>query len=128
MTTLFLFTLLAILTNLVCYFVIGLLLLLFYRIVIKDYFDSMSMYGWLLWPDVDVKFLGGKEFVEKYTNRRFSKYIIFFWWVRLLRIFGIFAYRFFGLVFIAFSIIYLLTYDLVDFVKKRYSHDLPKSV
>ena len=75
MQNFYLLNLAAHLSLLVCYFVCGALLLLLYRIAVKDYSDTMSaLLGWLLWPDVDIKFLGGKEFIKKYTSKKFTRY------------------------------------------------------
>ena len=123
MQNFYLLNLAAHLSLLACYFVCGALILLLYRMAIKDYFDTMSDFGWLLWPDVDVKFRGGKEFIEKYTNKKFTRYIIFFWPARVMRIFGIFAGHILGYALIFFVAIYLWVYDSVTEKKETKAND-----
>ena len=125
MQNFYLLNLAAHLSLLVCYFVCGALLLLLYRIAVKDYSDTMSaLLGWLLWPDVDIKFLGGKEFIKKYTSKKFTRYIIFFWPVRVMRIFSIFAGRILGFALIFIDAMGMFVYDLVTEKKETKVSDL----
>lgn len=93
------------------YFLEGVLLLLVYQIVVKNYCDTMSAFGWIFWPDIDVKFIGGKEFIEKYTSKKFILYIIFLWWVRVTHITLIFAWFTFLWIAMGVTLLIMLGYD-----------------
>ena len=124
MQNFYLLNLAAHLSLLVCYFVCGALLLLLYRIAVKDYFDTMSAFGWLLWPDVDIKFRGGKEFIKKYTSKKFTRYIILFWPARVMRILAIFVGRILGFALMFIVVIGLFVCDLIKEKKETEVSDL----
>ncbi len=99
------------------YFLVGGFLLHLYKFAIKSYENNtISALGWFLWPDVDIKFRGGEEFVEKYTSDKFYGHIILFGPFRLMHIFAIHLGCILGFMLISFTVIFLLC---LDFVHKK---------
>ena len=100
---------------LLLYFLVGSFLYHIYKIAIIGYYGgTISKLGWFLWPDVDVKFRIGKEFVAKYTNDKFYRYLILFGPFRLLHIFAIHLGHILGLILISLVVLFLLIRDFFE--------------
>lgn len=74
-----------------------------------------DIFGWILFPDVDVSIRGGEEFKRKYTRIAFVLYIWFFWWIRLTKVSLYHVVLILGLVSLG---IFSLVLIVIDRIKK----------
>ena len=98
-------------------FLIGVPVVIIYLLVASVPFLT-NIFGWILFPDVDVSIRGGEEFKRKYTRTGFVLYIWFFWWIRLTKVSLYHVVLILGLV--SFGI-FSLVLMMFDKIKKIYN-------